>query len=427
MTPNSIAALERNVRDVRFERETEDWPDDVLTVPDGDKTFSPEIEDALFGDSVRDEERWPEDAELSINIEEIEKEIERSDLPELILPDGLTTVSGQLERIIGGDFPGSPSGAPSIGVTNASAPTDVYAFYLPWHFFATHLWGIYLIVEGIESLGAQIQRASGGWLTRSQANRVSRMFLFHHEAYHNIAETFASRLEVSHRKPCYVNDFRKIWHKGFSVGLHEEGLADAYAWRNVRSQCFADILPRGIRRNGKRRIAAASLRRIMATSQPPYNSSLQIVTGKISWADAQLEFQEANYQACRLGPKSSTDIWLASGHSMHPSLSRNRNFSYVISRQHPAIRNAANVPHFARKDFVRSLLIAVDGQEEGGGKHPMVKASNGKRVPVPGHRELDRSTCRAILKELGLTARLEEFMGMKDKELKALRREMQGA
>ena len=107
---------------------------------------------------------------------------------------------------------------------------------------------------------------------------------------------------------------------------------------------------------------------------------------------------------------------------LHLSLGRNRKFSYVIDRNHPALRHAANVPYFSRREFVRRLAIAVAGHEVGGGKHPKVVSSDGKSVPVPGHNELSRGTCRAVLRQLGQNVPLSRFMSAMDDELLALRR-----
>ena len=296
-------------------------------------------------------------------------------------------------------------------------PTDLLAFYLPWHEFPLQLWGIYLIVQGIKALGADIRSLSHKWLSYAEANRVARMFLFHHEAFHNAAETFAARLDISHRQPCYLGGFRKVWQKGFGNNntLHEEGLADAYAYEKVRKLAFSDTLPSGPVRTFKRGVAAVAIRRILQSSPPPYDSALRIVSGAVDWDDAEHDFQEANHGACGRST-IAPEIWLASGHSMHPSLGRNRKFSYVIDRNHPSIRQAVNVPYYSRREFVRRLAIAVGGHEAGGGKHPKMVSSNGKSVPVPGHRELDRNTCRSILRQF-LRVSLNHFMGAMDKEL----------
>jgi hypothetical protein len=71
-------------------------------------------------------------------------------------------------------------------------PTDCYAFYLPWHHFSEKIWGIYLLVEGIEALGKELEILSAHKLSTIEAQHIARLFLFHHEAYiwRNIIATY---------------------------------------------------------------------------------------------------------------------------------------------------------------------------------------------------------------------------------------------
>jgi hypothetical protein len=136
---------------------------------------------------------------------------------------------------------------------------------------------------------------------------------------------------------------------------------------------------------------------------------------------AQALFQEANHHACALGPSAPAEVWAASGHAMHPSLQRNKGFSYVISRRHPAIRLAAKVPQYHRAEVVRRLTLATGGAEIGGGKHPKIELPDGRRGPLPSDREVDRPTVANLLKILGVPVRLDKLMTMSDRELKRMR------
>src|SRR5262249_41060619 len=90
------------------------------------------------------------------------------------------------------DFPGAPAWPRD---QKFLPPTDCYAFYLPWHHFSPKTWGIYLLIEGIEALGRELMTLSNRALSQAEARHVARIFLFHHEAYHNAVETFGVRLE----------------------------------------------------------------------------------------------------------------------------------------------------------------------------------------------------------------------------------------
>lgn len=424
MKSHDIDALSRAVPGLRDERRMVDWPDTLLVLEDHDAEL---IDAELFEPASDDEDRWPDNIKDNNELRRIEREIESAELIGVTVPKELAEVHSAVRDAVGTGFPGAPHGdfdgpyGPS-GPILRPAPTELYAFYLPWHFFPNNIWGIYLLVEGIEALGRDILGASGGWLTRKQSNHVARLFLFHHEAYHNISETFAARLEVSHRQPCYLGGFRQVWQSSFANGLHEEGLADAYAYHKVAKECFADFMPTGPQRKWKRRVAGAALRNIIRQSAPPYSSAQHMLTPR-RFASAQSEFQEANHGACMLGPSASADIWAASGHSMHPSLQRNKGFSYVISRAHPAIRLAANVPQYNRADVVRRVKLATGGKEVAGGKHPMIQVPGGRRVPLPSDRQVNRHTVDGFLRKLGVPVRLDEFMRMSDRELKSMQLE----
>jgi len=94
-------------------------------------------------------------------------------------------------------------------------------------------------------------------------------------------------------------------------------------------------------------------------------------------------------------------------------MTRNRSFSYVIDRTHPAIRQAVKVPRFHRIEVIRRLREATGAWEEGGGKHPKIVLPSGRRIPVPAHTDLARGTVRSILRAAGVDMPLEKFMSAK--------------
>jgi predicted RNA binding protein YcfA (HicA-like mRNA interferase family) len=332
-------------------------------------------------------------------------------------------INSALRDRFGDDFPGAPGtagGTTTHGTKAGSAwpllSPDIYAFYLPWHYFSQPLWGIYLIVEGVQSLGDEIHRVSLGNLSAREARRIAKIFLFHHEAYHNAAETFASRLEVSHRVPCYVAGFQPVWKTGFKGGmLHEEGLATAYAAEKVRSNAFEDVYPPSQMRTQKRLIAHAALVNIIGRMPSAYRSALHLLKPQ-QYRDGQNLFQEENRNNCfpPAPPKGALppEVWDASPHAMRPSLQRNKSFSYVVRRSNPSIRLALQVPHFKRTDFIKQLDARLGGHEigQGRGEHPKWRSNGGKTVSIPGHRELGRGLCRKILRQLGVNIGLTEFM-----------------
>ena len=302
---------------------------------------------------------------------------------------------------------------PPPGGGNIVPPPDCYAFYLPWHYFSVQTWGVYLLVEGIETFGKTVEMTAQGGLTTGEARKVARAFLFHHEAYHNAVETFAIRLEVSHRVPCYRIGLERLYRSGFAhCRVHEEGLATAYAARKVLGQVFADIKDLKIRK-AKRQIAYRTLEVLIAGMPREYASALDLLPKTRKFDQGEREFQESAHAQCLPSiPRVKPDIWASALHSMGPSLQRNKSFSYVIRRTHPALRNALSVRYLSvkRRQFMQRLGEVVGGGEVGGGKHPKWQAPSGKKVPVPTGTDLKPYTCIQILKQLGLTQGLNEFM-----------------
>lgn len=429
MNRQALDAVEQNLPYVLQRKADVAWPEDLIVVAESELEDRPEgeaIEEILFDESLDDSPSLPDSPTRIVRVDSIIEDIIRSPSPspEANALRELGDINSALRDRFGDDFPGAPGiaggGTTSHGSNAGSASPllspDIYAFYLPWHYFSQSLWGIYLIVEGVQSLGNEIHRVSLGYLNPREARRVAKVFLFHHEAYHNAAETFASRLEVSHRVPCYVAGFQPVWRSGFKGGaLHEEGLATAYAADKVRTNAFEDIYPPGALRTGKRRIAHAALVNIIGRMPSAYRSALLLIDPQ-QYKDGQNLFLEENRNNCfpPVPPPAGLppEVWDASPHAMRPSLQRNKSFSYVVRRSNPLIRRALQVPHFKRTDFISQLNARLGGQEiaQGRGEHPKWRSNGGKTVPIPGHRELGRGLCRKILHQLGINIGLTEFM-----------------
>lgn len=331
-------------------------------------------------------------------------------------PQALSGGRGPLvsEPLVGGGRPDAPGALRRKPENeNVVPPPDCHAFYLPWHYFTARTWGIYLLVEGIEEVGARIEATSRGGLTGAQARKVARSFLFHHEAYHNAVETFAVRLEVSHRVPCYKDGFETLYRKRLAnCPAHEEGLATAYAIEKMRMHAFSDIGDKKIKAL-KRKVADATLRELVRSMPPEYASALNHLPplGKFNVSE-QLFQERAHAESLPHIPGVKFGVWASALHSMGPSLQRNKSFSYVIQRSHPALRGALSVRYLSvkRKDFLHRLKQTVGGEQVGGGRHPKWQASNGKKVPVPSGTDLNPYTCAQILKQLGLSQGIAEFM-----------------
>ena len=429
MNPEGISAIRNALPNVvRPLDPRTTWPDTIAQGLEGSDLWD-ELEDDLFPTDDPDDpdplaDRPDADLPAEVVIDET------ADRLPIVGRDGyrrVEEVSRELREHFGEGWPGAPGewdvasgGAGSAGRSKGHPSPDICAFYLPWHHFSSNLWGIYLLVEGIEALGQDIHLRFPHILSRADARRAARLFLYHHEAYHNAVETFAARIEVSHRQPCYLTGVQACGASFLPISsLHEEGLANAYAYTKVRQYLFAQTPLSAARRRVKRVAAAVALRAIFRLQSPAYASAERILRGSVSFDDAEHELQEACHTLSSLhAPASAPGIWLAAPRAMAPSLSRNKSFSYVVSRAHPSVRSAAHVPQFDRREVVRRLHVATGAQEAGGGEHPKIVLPGGKKVPVPGHRDLPRGTVRSILRQSGISMPLTRFMGASDTELR---------
>ncbi len=330
---------------------------------------------------------------------------EVSALPPSLAGDDLDAVAQRLREthdrlgtLIGSDpFPGAPGGLEDPGFL---PPPDAYAFYLPWHNFTIASWGIYLLYDGIAAMGAEIQNAAKGALSSIDARYVAKIFLFHHEAYHNAVETFAGRLEVSHREPCYIGGMRRLYRNVTRLPeVHEEALANAYAIAKVKHHAFPAVQPPG-RRRAIRTAAVRALCAVTDRQRPPYNDGSLVYRSLDAW---ERSFQERNHQSCfnpRLPGRADT-VWDAFPHALHPSLRRNGAYSYLIPRSHPIIRERGEVFYFDRRKFLQRLNEERPGKLVAGGRHPKWRTAEGRAVPIPTG-DLAIGTARKILKQLDL-------------------------
>ncbi len=431
MTPLAIEALAHAVPSaVQQCLPAPVWPETIRVIGESDPAAD-EIEEGLFpipspGDADPLDELNPEipmtEAAVAVSVLLADASAPAD------APATPSEIIEQLGDIFGAKsgWPGAPGGVPppSGGTSKTPHPAnpDTYAFYLPWHRFSPEQWGIYLIVEGIELLGQEIHHRAKAYLSLGESRRAAKMFLFHHEAYHNAVETFASRIEVSHRSPCYLTGVHTTFKRLLPISyLHEEGLANAYAHDKVRRLFLADVAMDARRRTLKRYAAALALRFLERQNSTFYASCERVLSGNISFGEAEREFQESIHSLSSLvTPSVASDIWKAAPRAMTPSLSRNGSFSYVVGRAHPLGRAPALVPHYDRREVVRRLRLAAGARKAKGGEHPHVVTSTGRQVSVPGHPELPRGTVRKILKQTGLQISLSQFMGASDKELRAM-------
>lgn len=397
MKTENLETLENEIPQI-FDRFAHwDWPrDGVIVVGEDDLAKAPDPFDELFTEDPTEAFGDP-DSRPPFG----EEEWLIGGIPDPPIEEPLNGIVDQLnESLPKGEWPGRPRRSP----TRVILP-DAAAFYLPWHHFDNNVWGIYLIVEGIESIGEQILALCGGWLNRGECMNVAKVFLFHHEAYHNAVETFAVRLETSHRSACYKTGMQSLYNGRPVPGIpHEEALANAYGALKVKSECFRSEKSLKVRAF-KRKLSYFALLKIFQISQPPYDGAVEILKPRSTFNPKQRLFQEECLSRSLNVPRVSANVWGAALHALHPSLSRNGAFSYIIGKNHPlASKVPAGVRYFDRRKFIKRLRDEIGGELEGGGRHQIYKTPDGLRVPIPTG-DLKIGTADSILKSLGLKSK----------------------
>jgi hypothetical protein len=193
------------------------WDSDWIVAPMWDPE-SPEREGAIGG--------WFED-----------------DIP----PDEMVSVAGPR---VGSRYPWVPvvrerfPGGPIAHDWSASSvpPPDALAFYLPFHYYYPRHWGIYVTADGERWLARFLSEKSDGALSFKEGNFAARVFLYGHEAYHHIVESFGTRLETTHRRPLYKLGMEQFYQN--TVGSDdciEEALANVYGRDKAVKICVGKL------------------------------------------------------------------------------------------------------------------------------------------------------------------------------------------
>ena len=311
-----------------------------------------------------------------------------------VSPDG-GPLDGLAERI-GDTHRGGPLQRGRI--PSPMPPPDCLAFYLPFHNFMPTWWGVYLTVEGVAILANHFVTLSGGALKPAEAVAASRLFLYHHEAFHHQVECFATRLELTHRKPLYVADFDRLYKNGFGTdACIEEGLANAQAYRKTKATLGHYALEN-------------ALQHYISNSPPGYRLGVGLAK---RFRRNQAKFAEENHRACfPAQPHSNDRIWEALGHMFDGISNIRGRVNYILSRHSPLIARTRIKPLLPPSKLVKKIAdyTSFDFVRHGG-SHDIYRAGNGAMVPIPRHpRDMNKGTVVKILRESGIDLGLSAFL-----------------
>lgn len=210
--------------------------------------------------------------------------------------------------------PDHPGGLVTRWKSSPVPPPDALAFYLPFHLFPKSWWGIYLIHEGVEWLAGEIVRRGKGKVRYPSAFVVARTFLYGHEQFHHVVESFATRLEVTHREALYRLGIDARFRQVFGTDLcREEALANAYGYVKA-----ADLWPKNRKRVVEKRSALKALLAMIKDMPPGYRLGYRFIEAdpfRIARSELGEEYQGA---ALPRLPAKAASIWDAFGHAFHP-------------------------------------------------------------------------------------------------------------
>jgi predicted RNA binding protein YcfA (HicA-like mRNA interferase family) len=363
-------------------------------------------EDYIFVpiDKVEDAQR--EDARLPAGLVDAEQTDERDEITSESLEDAIA------ENLDGFPLDVAPldnlaNALPGIGAGGPVArsrfpgmppPPDSLAFYLPFHFFAPTWWGVYLTVEGVGLVARDFMMLSGGRLRPKDAVTAAKLFLYYHEAYHHRVECFATRLELSHRKPLYVRGFQSHFSRVFGTDrCIEEGLANADAY--LKTLRKVPLKPLGV-----------AIRKAIRKSPPGYRLGVKLSK---EFKAMQARLAEVNFrESLPTHPRSKDRIWQSMGHLFDGLSNIRGRVNYILHRHSPLLARSRMRPLLPPTKLIKKLDAAVSMVfVRHGANHDIYRTGRGNTVPIPRHpRDLNRGLLRKILKEAGIEIGLSEFL-----------------
>jgi predicted RNA binding protein YcfA (HicA-like mRNA interferase family) len=324
--------------------------------------------------------------------------------------------SGLLDSIDGDSFgasalPMSPAvtvpyggpGAPlPFDIRSPFPPPDALAFYLPFHYFFPTWWGIYLIHEGVDYMAMRLSTLSGGQLSLGETKQITRVFLYHHEAYHHMVECFATRLELTHRRPLYKDGFERLFRRLLGTGkCVEEALATAQAFRSTL-KAFKPW-------PAKKALIAGALRQWIDGMPPDYRAALEMLSDP-RFNAAQDDFAEANHREALGGRPIKASTWANFPQAFRGIGNVKSRVKYMIPRTSPLLERTSL--RLLRPSELKQMLRGAGCEYvRDGGAHEIWRNRFGKRFPIPRHPgDLAKGTLAKIIKQAGVDMSVSQFV-----------------
>ena len=306
------------------------------------------------------------------------------------------------------NIPGSFPGAPISHRTSSYPPPDALAFYLPFHYF--YPWGIYLIYEGVRELAKIIVKESPT-IAFKDAWKASQIYLYAHEAYHHNVESFATKLEITHRFPLYKKGFREVYNDKkvppTPITPHEESLATAYGYFKVKKAFKSE--------SAKMEAILHGLKSYSNNLPKEYAVGNELLDDKI-FKQGQCWFAEENHFISVKKKELLGELWFGFPDAFKGIARITSKIKYIIRSDNPIVKlKKLHLRYFRRSDVIKKLkeLFGISKVREGG-EHEIWETKDGKQLQFPrGTGELKVGTLRSILKKCGSDMSISKFASVK--------------
>jgi predicted RNA binding protein YcfA (HicA-like mRNA interferase family) len=317
--------------------------------------------------------------------------------------------AGTVSPVFGrpGSFPGAPEPRRD---EDEILPPDCLAFYLPFHFYYPENWGIYLIHESVELFAHQIEAAASGILTIHDARDVARVFCYGHEMWHHRVESFATRLEVTHRAPLYrmgIVDRYKVTYR--TKDCLEEALAMAHGYMKVRAKCCQQ-------RPEKLKVALSVLELFIKLWPPGHREGLKYLTTSRLRKGENALCEEYHRYGLPDMPAKDMSLWDSHAYKSRGIGNVNSRITYLVNKNTALSKRIATRAHPLSYRELTTKLEKVAGcafVRYGKGSHAIWSSQTGKRFVVPRHRtDLKPGTLRSIMRDAGLSMSISEFAAL---------------
>lgn len=313
-------------------------------------------------------------------------------------------------------FGGHPGGLKNDpNPVNGVTVIERLAFYLPFHIYP-NWWGIYLFPEGIQKVRQDLR---GFFKTHSISARdqvkIAKRLLYHHEFYHHSSESFATRLEAVFNYPCYLSSFQTLYNTTFGTkDCLEETCANSYAREKTVSLGITGV---------NRIVFRNAIDDWFRGTPPGYKEA---AGSGLNWDKClRPKFYESCLNACAtslgaphrgLSKNARTSVWSVAGYFDRGIGNVRSRISYIVRKGSPLYNR---LPLDAKtclksRSFKQKLVsLGIGRFLRQGGAHELWQPSEGGRpVPIPRHDGFDipKGTMRSILRQLGSSMSIEEFL-----------------